>query len=650
MMLFDLSSLRLLPPSILLTKSCRFAAIVPVLTLWLVMAVSLATSFTALAKETFSLANIQAERRELEMASATDKVDVIQDIDQRIADSHNDQVRRASLYIVKANILQHHGLKAIEDNIAKALLLIDEQTQPELYLYAMVVKSYGMYIYQNQAEQAAIVLEKVQQHPALKNDLYVQVQGLSSLLEVYYKLKDFNKIAKPLFQLARTLTSKEIAPEYQGFFKELDAELAYHSGLIGDTNQAIAGYRKIITDSKPKGQIENIAVANCNIANMYFLPLAEKIQYAKASLAAARNLSCSDAMEKLVLLDEVQQGNLSNIARLSQFHSNQQMPSLNQRSAYYAGLAYLKLNDLAGAQSMANRMTDTENWERYDLLQKIYEKQGNYRDAFTASQRYHQLRAQKDADARALMLSSYQTRLEMAQEDTIAAEQAKQAEQLQAAEQKAEARLQLMLTVIAAGVGITVVLTLYLYRSRQLQRKLQQLSDTDPLTGLLNRRAFLRQAEHLKQLAERQQFPLSVALIDLDFFKQINDQYGHQAGDTVLCAFAKAANSTLRQTDLCGRFGGEEFILLTTQQDTAAFAASLQRLQQCFSELCLQDKQLGYAVSFSAGITTVFEQNAGINQQIEDAIRQADEHLYRAKASGRQQVCTEDLCLQLVSA
>jgi diguanylate cyclase (GGDEF)-like protein len=514
----------------------------------------------------------------------------------------------------------------------------------------MVVKSYGMYIYQNQAEQAAIVLEKVQQHPALKNDLYVQVLGLSNLLEVYYELKDFNKIAKPLFQLARTLTSKEMAPEYKGFFKDLDVELAYHSSLIGDTNQAIAIYKKTIADSKLKGQIDNVAIANCNIANMYFLPLAEKIQYAKASLAEARNLSCSDLMEKLVLLDEIQQGNFSNRDRLSQFHSNQQMPSLNQRSAYYAGLAYLQLDDLAGAQRMANRITDIKSWERYDLLQKIYEKQGNYRDAFTASQRFHQLRAEKDADARALMLSSYQTRLEMAQEDTIAAEQAKQAEQLHAAEQKAESRLQLMLTVIVAGFGITVVLTLYLYRSRQLQRKLQQLSDTDPLTGLLNRRAFLRQAEQLKLLAERQQFPLFVALIDLDFFKKINDKYGHQAGDSVLRAFAQAANSTLRQTDLCGRFGGEEFILLTTQQDTAAFAASLQRLQQCFAELCVQDNQLGFAVSFSAGIATVLEQSTGWNQDIEEAIRQADEQLYRAKSNGRQQVCTEDLCLQLVSA
>jgi diguanylate cyclase (GGDEF)-like protein len=649
MKLFEVSSLRLLSPC-LFTSCRRFSEIVLVVALWLVVSISLVTSFAALANRPFSLAEIQAERRELETVSAADREGLIQDIDQRITDSNDDHVRRAALYILKANVLQHHGLAVIEDNIAEALLLIDEQTQPELYLYAMVVKSYGMYMYQNQAEQAAIILEKVQQHPALKNDLYVQVQSLSNLLEVYYELKDFNNIAKPLFQLARTLASKEMAPEYQGFFKELDAELAYHSSLMGDTGQAIAIYKKLITKSKLMGQTENIAIINCNMANMYFLPLAEKILYAKASLAAARNLPCSDLMEKLVLLDEIQQGNFSNRDRLSQFHSNQQMPGLNQRSAYYAGLAYLQLDDLAGAQRMVNRMTDPKNWERYDLLQKIYEKQGNYRDAFTASQRFHQLRAEKDADARALMLSSYQTRLEMAQEDTIAAEQTKQAEQLQAAEQKAEARLQLMLTVIAAGIGITVVLTLYLYRSRQLQRKLQQLSDTDPLTGLLNRRAFLRQAEQLKLVAERQQFPLSLALIDLDFFKQINDQYGHQAGDAVLRAFADAAKVTLRQTDIIGRFGGEEFILVSTQQDSATFAALLQRLQQSFVQRCQQHSQLGFDVNFSAGIASITQSNAIDNKTIEDAIRLADEQLYRAKANGRKQVCSEDLGFQLVSA
>ena len=137
------------------------------------------------------------------------------------------------------------------------------------------------------------------------------------------------------------------------------------------------------------------------------------------------NIDCSDMMQKLVLLEEVQQGNLTNIARLAEFNPAQRLPTLNERSAYYAGLAYLQLNDLNSVQIMLNRMTDLNNWERYDLLQQLGAKQGDYQAAFAASQKYHALRAQKDADARKLMLASYQPRLALAQEDTKAAEQAR---------------------------------------------------------------------------------------------------------------------------------------------------------------------------------------------------------------------------------
>lgn len=600
------------------------------------------------AAEPYSLAQIQAERLELEKLTSQDRVKGIQAIDERIAALKADPSRLAALYLIKAQTLMHSGQLAIDENLAKALPLINEQQQPELYLFAMTIKSYGLDTYQNQPVEAVALLEQVQQHPAVKNDLYVQVESLSTLLEAYYKLKQYDKISKPLFQLVRTLSAKDIEPAYQDFFKRLEEELAYHSVQIGDIEQAITLYKKLIVRSELSNETENIAIIYCNIAAMYFLPLSEKIQYAKASLAAHKNAPCSDVMEKLVLLDEIRQGNLANIARLTEFNPFQQMPSLNNTSAYYAGLAYLHLNDVVGAQQMVSRMTDLNNWERFDLLQQIYQKQGNYQQALVASQQYHQLRAKKDADARALMLSSFQTRLELAQEDTQATEQARQAEQLAAAEQKADGRLQLIFTVIGAGLLVTLILSLYLYRSRQLQQRLQLLSDTDPLTGLLNRRAFLRQAEQLKLLAQRQHFPLAIAVLDLDFFKKINDQHGHQVGDAVLRAFADAATATLRQTDVIGRFGGEEFILATTEQDTTAFAALLQRLQQCFSQMCVSDKSIGFSVSFSAGIANLMLQNAAAMQDIEQAIRQADEQLYRAKANGRQQVCSEDLCLQFV--
>lgn len=246
------------------------------------------------------------------------------------------------------------------------------------------------------------------------------------------------------------------------------------------------------------------------------------------------------------------------------------------------------------------------------------------------------------------MLSSFQTRLALAQEETQAAEQEKQAARIAAAEQKAKSRLHITLIVISAGVMITLILSLYLLRSRQHRIKLQQLSDTDPLTGLLNRRAFLHQARQMQRLAERQQFPLSVALLDLDFFKAINDKHGHHVGDAVLRAFAHGAKTTLRQTDIIGRFGGEEFILLATEKDPIIFAGLLQRVQRAFTHACQQDPAIGFSVSFSAGIAALEDNGATEIPDIEEAIRQADELLYRAKANGRQQVCTDSLCQRLM--
>lgn len=605
---------------------------------------------TASAAEPYTLAQIQAEGLELMAANFEDRETRLKEMDRRIIIAKGDSPRMAALYLQKALINKFRGTSAIEDNLAKAMPLIDKDQHPELYLFAMTIKAYGLYTYQNRAAEAVELLEQIQQHPAIKNDIVVQVKSLSSLLEVYYQLKRYDKISKPLFQLVKILSSKDIDPVYKNQLYEIDEELAYHSALIGDVEQAIALHKKVSIRAASNNEPVNIAIQNCNIANLYYLPIPEKFQYAKVSLKAMNNTGCSDSMQKLVLLEEVQQGNLKNVARLAEFSPAQRLPILNERSAYYAGLAYLHLNDLTAVRKMVDRMTDPNNWARYDLLQQLAAKQGDYEVAFAASQKYYQLRAQKDADARALMLASYQTRLELAQEDTKAAEQARQAEKLAAAEQKADARLQLIFTVIGAGLLVTLILSLYLVRSRQLQQRLQLLSDTDPLTGLLNRRAFLRQAEQLKHLAQRQQFQLAIAVLDLDFFKKINDQHGHQVGDAVLRAFADAATATLRQTDVIGRFGGEEFILATTEQDTTAFSALLKRLQQCFSQMCLADRSIGFSVSFSAGIANITQHNSAAMQEIEQAIRQADEQLYRAKANGRQQVCTEDLCLQLITS
>ncbi|MCL2917344.1 GGDEF domain-containing protein [Shewanella litorisediminis] len=602
------------------------------------------------AQERYTMAQIQAERFELDNAHAENKDSLTNQIDLRIKEASNDPVRHAALLIFKAENLRSYGMDAIEENLSRALSLISPMQHPELYIYAMTIRSYGMYTYQNLPEEATALLESLKLEPALKNAPYVHIVFLRHLLEIYYKRQLFEKIPHPLFQLSQVVKKGSVASQHQDYLYYLSEELAYHSGLIGDLNQAIDQYNQLINHYQQTDEPDHVAIIYCNIANMYFLPFQEKVRYAQASLSAHNNIACSDVMDKIVLLGEIQQGNFSNVNRLMQFNPMQQIPHLNESSAYYAGLSYLLLGNVSAAQEMADRITENNNWERHDLLQKIYQKQGNYQAAFEASQHYHQLKAEKDAEARSLMLSSFQTRLALAQEETLAAEQEKQAARIAAAEQKAKARLHITLIVISAGALVTLILSLYLLRSRQHRMRLQQLSDTDPLTGLLNRRAFLHQASQMQRLAERQQFPLSIALLDLDFFKAINDKHGHHVGDAVLRAFAQAAKTTLRQTDIIGRFGGEEFILLATEKDPAVFAGLLQRLQRTFIQACEQDPAIGLSVSFSAGIATVGVQNAAGLPDIEDAIRQADEQLYRAKANGRQQVCAEMFCLHLTGS
>lgn len=601
------------------------------------------------AAQPYTLAQIQAERNELQVLTVQGTDVAIRTIDDRIASVINDPARLAGLHLHKAFLQRDIGLPIIKENVTKALSMINEQQQPELYLLALTIEAYDLSYFQDKTQEAVTISEYVHQHPALRNDLFVQVLNFIFLLDSYYRLDQHEKVAKSLYQLAKLVASKSKDPLYKSYQHLVDQELATHSGRIGDVKQSVALYLKLIDETRSFNSPLYTAHLYCEMANLNFLPLSERFQYAKASLAAKKDTSCSDMMEKLVLLEEVQQGNLNNIARLSQIDSTQQFIVSNEYSAYYAGLAYLHLNDLASVQNMLKRLTHNNSLHHQDLLQQLSAKKGDYKAAFIASQKYNELLAKNYENSRQLITNSYQTRLELAKEETQAAEQAKHAEIIAVVEQKSQFRFHLILTLISAGCFVSLVLIIYFYRSQQVKSQLQQMSDTDPLTGLLNRRAFLRQAEQLKLLAERQQFPLSLALIDLDFFKKINDQYGHQMGDAVLCAFANSAKATVRKTDIVSRYGGEEFILTSTQEDKAEFVAILKRLQHCFETMCLQDKNIRIQVSFSAGIASITQPNDTNRTTIEDAIKIADSQLYRAKGNGRRQVCSEDLSVQLTS-
>lgn len=160
---------------------------------------------------------------------------------------------------------------------------------------------------------------------------------------------------------------------------------------------------------------------------------------------------------------------------------------------------------------------------------------------------------------------------------------------------------------------------------------LEKLSETDPLTGAFNRRGFLRLAELEFERGRRSAWPLSTIMIDIDHFKQVNDAYGHAAGDLVLAAVAEGCRAHVRDSDLLARFGGEEFLVLMADCTVETAHEIVERLRLAVAAARVPTIRGEISVTASFGIATVDPRIT----DLETAIRLADEALYEAKNAGR---------------
>lgn len=155
----------------------------------------------------------------------------------------------------------------------------------------------------------------------------------------------------------------------------------------------------------------------------------------------------------------------------------------------------------------------------------------------------------------------------------------------------------------------------------------------DPLTGALNRRGLEEDYAREAARSERHGSALSLALLDLDDFKQINDRLGHEAGDRTLVHFVRAARTALRPQDTLARVGGEEFAILLPQTAQESALAAVRRLQGSIADTPLVLGPAKLALSFSAGVA---ERQSG--ESLEALLRRADVALYRAKREGKRRV------------
>jgi diguanylate cyclase (GGDEF)-like protein len=174
-----------------------------------------------------------------------------------------------------------------------------------------------------------------------------------------------------------------------------------------------------------------------------------------------------------------------------------------------------------------------------------------------------------------------------------------------------------------------------------LQRNYEQMAQTDYLTGLSNRRHFMQQAETELTRTLRYGSALSLLMLDLDHFKQINDNHGHRAGDKVLQTFSSLCRSILRQSDLVGRLGGEEFVIMLPETGVPDAISVAERLRKITEEVfvLLEDGQPLY-FTVSIGIAGLDERYA----HLDALLQKADQSLYKAKSMGRNRIHTDTPC------
>jgi diguanylate cyclase len=168
---------------------------------------------------------------------------------------------------------------------------------------------------------------------------------------------------------------------------------------------------------------------------------------------------------------------------------------------------------------------------------------------------------------------------------------------------------------------------------KEAYRRIEELAELDELTGAFNRRSIMRMLEEEIARSGRHGRPCSIALIDLDWFKRINDAHGHPTGDEVLRTFAITMFANVRDIDRFGRYGGEEFLMVLPSTPGDAAAGLLDRLRAIVADLDWSAFSAGMQVTFSAGVATL---RAGEHSDI--LLARADKALYASKAQGRNRI------------
>lgn len=332
--------------------------------------------------------------------------------------------------------------------------------------------------------------------------------------------------------------------------------------------------------------------------------------------------------------------------QLSAGHPGLRFREVTAQTQVVEALALLQHPELASAVEALRAMGARDPSARTASLiarsaARGYRALGRHAQAYAELERYLEIsnrgaRAARERDAQRLQARYEAIRREAENRELRHAAELSRLE-LEARAERQRALWALVLVLLAGLVGGGW----FFGQALRRRRRLAELALRDELTGLPNRRAVLAFAREQFNVARRLDLPFSLALIDLDHFKSVNDRHGHAAGDRVLQAFADAATHVVRGQDRIGRWGGEEWLLVMPGTRAAELPAIFARLRQAMAEQHVSGLPHPHGVTFSMGTA---ERHAGI-ETLDALVAEADGHLYRAKSQGRDTLCGHSLSL-----
>jgi len=192
--------------------------------------------------------------------------------------------------------------------------------------------------------------------------------------------------------------------------------------------------------------------------------------------------------------------------------------------------------------------------------------------------------------------------------------------------------------VAISTTAIGVITYYFRIASMTAETSLKRLASTDTLTGLFNRRRMMEALNGQHARSKRTGQPAALLIADIDHFKRFNDERGHQFGDVVLCRVATALKESLREQDVCARWGGEEFLMLLPDTDLEGAEQVARKLNQAVQNLDLDEGAGRVAVTLTLGVAMLEP-----TREIYESVRVADDALYHGKKSGRNRVVTRNI-------